>query len=243
MSDRVNDIIVQGALVLLVLFSVATWAIVAVKWLEGFRARRQDARFRNALGNASGLFSPENLHEHVGPAARVANVAAAVWHANGVGATGERVSVAREILEIGLRRQIQKERHTTEQGLAVLASIGTTSPFIGLFGTVFGILHALTSISSAGNASLDVVAGPIGEALVATGIGIAVAVPAVLAFNYFVRKLKVQAAELEDFANSLIAAALAGTLGEFAPRPSGEHAVHPLSEARAPGSLREAAGV
>ena len=243
MSDRVNDIIVQGALALLILFSVLTWAIVAIKWLEGFRARRQDARFRDALGKSTGFPSPELLGQHVGPTARVAQVAVSSWESNGVRANAPQLNVLREILEIGLRRQIQKERHTTEKGLAILASIGTTSPFIGLFGTVFGILHALTSISTAGNASLDVVAGPIGEALVATGIGIAVAVPAVLAFNYFVRKLKVQAADLEDFGNSLVAAALSGTLSDARPRTSGEHPVHQLAETRGAGALREAAGV
>ena len=241
MSDRVNDIIVQGALGTLILFSVITWAIVAIKGLEGARARRQDARFRKALGSSTELPAGELLQKHVGPTARVAQVAVTTWEANGASVSAEHVSVPREILELNLRRQIQKERHSTETGLAILASIGTTSPFIGLFGTVFGILHALTSISSAGNASLDVVAGPIGEALVATGVGIAVAVPAVLAFNYFVRKLKLQAADLDDYASGLVAAALSGTLAAARPyrSVSGEHHVHPLNEARS-GSLREA---
>jgi biopolymer transport protein ExbB len=140
-----------------------------------------------------------------------------------------------------VRRQIQKERRTTESGLAVLASIGTTSPFVGLFGTVWGIMHALKSISSSGSASLDVVAGPIGEALVATGIGIAVAVPAVLAYNFFVRKLKLQAADLDDFANALVSAALRGTLDRERPEKiSGERSIAKLSDARSAGPLREA---
>lgn len=241
MSDQLSNFIVQGALGILILFSVATWATVAVKWLEGFRARRQDARFREAFGNTSGLPTTEFLNKHSGPTARVALAGVTAWENNGAGASSEHVGVPREILEISLRRQIQRERHTTENGLAVLASIGTTSPFIGLFGTVWGILHALKSISSAGNASLDVVAGPIGEALIATGIGIAVAVPAVLAFNYFVRKMKVQGAELEDFANLLVASALEGSLSVGRLRStSGEHSVHQLSEARGSSSLREA---
>jgi biopolymer transport protein ExbB len=193
------------------------------------------------LGTSNELPSVELLQKHVGPIARVAQVAVTAWETNGVDASPDQLSVPREILELNLRRQIQKERHTTEKGLAVLASIGTTSPFIGLFGTVFGILHALTSISSAGNASLDVVAGPIGEALVATGIGIAVAVPAVLAFNYFVRKLKLQAADLDDYASALVASALSGTLAAAKPfrSVSGEHHVHQLNT----GSLREAASI
>ncbi|HEX6591428.1 MAG TPA: MotA/TolQ/ExbB proton channel family protein, partial [Moraxellaceae bacterium] len=106
-----------------------------------------------------------------------------------------------------LRQQIQKERRSLESGLAVLASIGSTAPFVGLFGTVFGIIHALSAISASGSASIDVVAGPIGEALIATGIGIAVAVPAVLAYNFFVRRLKSIAADLDDFASDFVSLA------------------------------------
>ena len=238
MSDRLSDLIVQGTLVLLVLFSVATWAVVIVKGLQSSRARRQDARLHRALGDATGLPNPEALKKHDGPTARVALAGIQAWES--AGGSSSDASVSREILELGLKRQIQKERRTTENGLAVLASIGTTSPFVGLFGTVWGILHALKSISSAGSASLDVVAGPIGEALIATGIGIAVAVPAVLAFNFFVRRLKVQAAELEDFASALVSAALRATLPEGRLKSvSGEHPVPKLAEARG-SSLREA---
>jgi biopolymer transport protein ExbB len=90
----------------------------------------------------------------------------------------------------------------------VLASIGSTAPFIGLFGTVWGIMHALKDISQAGSASLDVVAGPIGEALIATAIGIATAIPAVLAYNYFLRKVKLTEADLENFATDFLHLAL-----------------------------------
>lgn len=86
----------------------------------------------------------------------------------------------------------------------MLASIGSTAPFVGLFGTVFGIIHALTAITHSASASIDVVAGPIGEALVATGIGIAVAVPAVLAYNFFVRRVKAASADLDAFATDFV---------------------------------------
>ena len=104
-------------------------------------------------------------------------------------------------MERALRQQIVRERRSLETGLAVVASIGSTSPFIGLFGTVWGIMEALKGISAAGSASLETVAGPIGAALVATGVGIAVAVPAVLVYNYFLRRLKLTAADLDDFAH------------------------------------------
>lgn len=103
-----------------------------------------------------------------------------------------------------MRQQIQKERVLRESGLVVLASIGSTAPFVGLFGTVWGIMHALTDITKLGSASLEVVAGPIGEALIATAIGIGVAVPAVLAYNFFLRRLKTSSNNLDDFAADLI---------------------------------------
>ncbi|WP_148709734.1 MotA/TolQ/ExbB proton channel family protein, partial [Pseudomonas syringae group genomosp. 3] len=105
-----------------------------------------------------------------------------------------------DLLERSLRQQIHKERRRLESGMILLASIGSTAPFIGLFGTVFGIIHALTAISQAKSASIAVVAGPIGEALVATGVGIAVAVPAVLAYNFFGRRMKLVIADLKEFA-------------------------------------------
>jgi biopolymer transport protein ExbB len=138
-----------------------------------------------------------------------------VWQgSSSIGNRGEAIEVRRDVLERGLRQQIQRERRSIESGLAVLASIGSSSPFVGLFGTVLGIIHALSRISSLGSASLDVVAGPIGEALVATGIGIAVAVPAVLAYNVFVRRLKLIVGDLEDRASSLVNAAIRSAYGE-----------------------------
>jgi biopolymer transport protein ExbB len=86
----------------------------------------------------------------------------------------------------------------------VLASVGSTAPFVGLFGTVWGIMHALQDIARAGTASLDVVAGPVGEALIATAIGIAAAVPAVLAYNYGLRRLRLYLAQMEDFAANFL---------------------------------------
>ncbi len=95
-----------------------------------------------------------------------------------------------EQLQRNLAQQLKRERRTLDAGLAVLASVGSTAPFVGLFGTVWGIMTAMHDIGKNGSASIDVVAGPIGEALIATGIGIAVAIPAVLAYNYFMRRLK-----------------------------------------------------
>lgn len=109
-----------------------------------------------------------------------------------------------EVLERPMRQEIQKILRRHERGLAELASIGSTAPFIGLFGTVWGIMGALQTISASGQASIDVVAGPIGEALIATAIGIAAALPAVLFYNYFLRKMKIWVTELDDFTESFL---------------------------------------
>ena len=128
-------------------------------------------------------------------------------HAFGQNADGKHlkyIGSPDDLLEHALLVQMQKEQHLMESGLTLLASIGSTSPFVGLFGTVLGIMHAMHEITASGSTSLDVVAGPIGDALVATAIGIAVAVPAVLAYNFFLRRVKQQRAGLENFVASFL---------------------------------------
>lgn len=206
MLDAVSSTaIVDGTLWTLVAFSVATWSLILIKGLQHWRVAGQNRRYGRAFWAAPDLQSAAALDGQDGPAARLADSAFSALREAEAGAhdlshSGDR----RELLERFLRKQIQRERRGLESGLAVLASIGSTSPFVGLFGTVWGIMHALTDISKAGSASLDVVAGPIGEALIATGIGIAVAVPAVLAYNFFLRRLKAVAADLDDFAHDLL---------------------------------------
>lgn len=90
-----------------------------------------------------------------------------------------------------------------ESGLSVLASVGSVAPFVGLFGTVWGIYHALTAIGQSGVATIDKVAGPVGEALIMTAIGLAVAIPAVLAYNAYIKANRSVMAELESFAQDL----------------------------------------
>jgi len=202
--DSSSSTVVQGVLVALIVASIVTWTIVLIKTIQVWRMRRQNNKFRAAFWGASDLQTAANLEGHSGPVYRVAQVGFHALHdadsASDLLHSGDR----QDVLERALRQQIQKERVTRESGLVVLASIGSTSPFVGLFGTVWGIMHALTDISKLGSASLDVVAGPIGEALIATAIGIAVAVPAVLAYNFFLRRLKTSSNNLDDFAEDLI---------------------------------------
>jgi len=116
-----------------------------------------------------------------------------------------------------LRQQLQKEKANLDTGLGWLASIGTTAPFVGLFGTVWGIMHALKDISAQGNASLEVVAGPIGEALIATAVGLAIAIPSVIAYNFFLRQNRTLLAQLEHFATDFLRACIQNDLNQITP--------------------------
>jgi biopolymer transport protein ExbB len=110
---------------------------------------------------------------------------------------------------MGIQRAIDRVQSRLQDGLAFLATVGSTAPFVGLFGTVWGIYHALTAIGVAGQASIDKVAGPVGEALIMTAIGLAVAVPAVLGYNWLVRRNKGCMDEVRAFGSDLYAVLLA----------------------------------
>jgi biopolymer transport protein ExbB len=204
MSESIVFFVVKGTFGLLLLASVVTWALVLLKARQRWVARRLDRRFRRANGDVIRIGALRGIEGQHGPAWRVARAGLGALIDFKTPASRADVEAAREAAEHALKQQIQRERRTAEGGLAVLASIGSTSPFVGLFGTVWGIISALRAIGHSGSASLEVVAGPIGEALVATGIGIAVAVPAVLAYNAFVRGLKVQTADLEQLGASFL---------------------------------------
>ena len=210
MIDFASSHIVTLTLWLLMGFSVVAWAIILLKSWEQWRLQRANQAYSRAFWSAPSLAAATELSGLPGPLARIAKSGFDVLedthaaNAPSLQASGDR----QDILERSLRQRIQQERHAVEQGLTVLASIGSTAPFIGLFGTVWGIMHALKDISRAGSASLDVVAGPIGEALIATAIGIATAIPAVLAYNYFLRKVKLTEADLENFATDFLHLAL-----------------------------------
>jgi biopolymer transport protein ExbB len=207
MTDLYLNLIVQGALYALVFFSIVTWLLIIVKGVQHWRLSRRDRLFSKQFWSASSLDAAAALTEFASPKSRLARVGFDALFVNDVGSINNDLEHSwdrQELLERHLRQQIQKEYQSLESGLAVLASVGSTAPFVGLFGTVFGIIHALSAIGKNASASIDVVAGPIGEALVATGVGIAVAVPAVLAYNFYVRRLKVTAADLDNYATDFV---------------------------------------
>lgn len=206
MSD-INTIIHDATIWLLIIFSIVTWVLIVVKAVQTSKATKQSKIFSDSFWSAQNLANAIRQSEDAqGPTARIAQTGfKTLIEANEKTHQDLQQTWNRQdLLERHLRKQILTERRQLEKGTAILASIGNNAPFIGLFGTVFGIIHALQAIAQSGNSSMDVVAGPIGQALVATGIGIAVAVPAVLAYNYFVRKVKGIGADLDDFATDFV---------------------------------------
>lgn len=202
------ETIIDGTKYTLYAFSVLTWTLILFKIWQLAKNSSYNQKFNEAFWDAPDLMAAEKLHDTVarGPQARIAQ-AGFSWLRESATKMGKSLKFhgkPEELLEHTLLIQMQKEQHSMEGGLTILASIGSTAPFVGLFGTVLGIMHAMHQITASGSTSLEVVAGPIGDALVATAIGIAVAVPAVLAYNLFLRNVKQQRTELENFVASFM---------------------------------------
>jgi biopolymer transport protein ExbB len=201
-----DSFIVNLVLVILIALSIATWsiAILKIKRLKKISSETQEFNlaFWNAQDWQSGQSIAQNSLGDVAGLAKAGFEQFAEYQKNPTSLkfAGE----IHEVLERPMRQEIQKILRRHEKGLAELASIGSTAPFIGLFGTVWGIMGALQEISASGQASIDVVAGPIGEALIATAIGIAAALPAVLFYNYFLRKMKIWVTELDGFTEDFL---------------------------------------
>ena len=201
-------LIIDGTLYTLLAFSVLTWTLILFKIWQFGKNSYYNRRFNNVFWDAANLATAKTLPKTVtrGPQARIASKGFA-WLLSSQQSSDKHLKyrgVPAELLEQTLLSSMQQEARAMQTGLTMLASIGSTAPFVGLFGTVLGIMHAMHEITASGSTSLDVVAGPIGDALVATAIGIAVAVPAVLAYNFFLRLVKQQRSGLENFVVSFM---------------------------------------
>lgn len=202
-----GDFVSHAVAIILLILSVASWAIIGAKAWQIYRLRHQSGHLVESFWQASNL---EDGLIRIAPAAPFAylaqRAAQAVRHFNDHGTDAPHLDANLSLGEMvtrALRQGITRTTSQLENGLTFLASIGATAPFIGLFGTVWGIYHALAAISATGQASLDKVAGPVGEALIMTAAGLFVAIPAVLAYNACSRGLRVVNAELDAFANDL----------------------------------------
>lgn len=197
-----GDAITCGVAALLLLMSISAWVLIFWKGWLLHRVRADIARAVPAFWSAPSL---DNGRDQLAAFDREA-VLRPLLAAATASPTGETLE-ARGQLASQLTRRLRDALHRVltqlQFGQVVLASIGSTAPFIGLFGTVWGIYHALLSISAAGSITIDRVSGPVGEALVMTAAGLAVAIPAVLAYNVFNKRVSACEAELEGFAHDL----------------------------------------
>ncbi|WP_321822229.1 MULTISPECIES: MotA/TolQ/ExbB proton channel family protein [unclassified Burkholderia] len=209
MPDYIHYAVVS-AFALLAVLSALTWTLIVVKALLYARVALGNRRFATGCGKAA-LSMPTDDEAAASSNARLQRaVCAALRDLDAPEPHAPATLVAwdrRDLLERTLARAIRRERRPLERGLTVLASIANVAPFVGLFGTVFGIVHTLQSMTASATNGIDAIAGPIGQALVATGIGIGVAIPAVLAYNLFLRQLKTVTAGLDEFGQDLIALA------------------------------------
>ena len=196
--------------VILAAMSLTTWYLVGMKAALWTRAGRRSRRFINRFASAA---SVEAIEQDLAnspadePFSQLAHraIAAARHHDFGGAVRLQDFDDRGEFLTRAIRRGIDEQSARFESGLTVLASIGSTAPFIGLFGTVWGVYQALVAIGLSGEGSLDKVAGPVGEALIMTALGLAVAIPAVLAYNLVLRRNRVVVARLDAFAHDLYA--------------------------------------
>jgi len=204
-----GDFVARFVLILLAIMTMGSWYIMVTKFLEQFRANRRAKLADDQLWSAPSLSEGAKLLDENSPFRFIAETAieAGQHHDEALLEAVDRntwidVSVERAITNVGNRMQ---------DGLAFLGTVGSTAPFVGLFGTVWGIYHALTAIGIAGQASIDKVAGPVGEALIMTAIGLAVAVPAVLGYNFLVRRNKAVMERVRNFGAQLHTVLLGGT--------------------------------
>ncbi|MDR2166164.1 MAG: MotA/TolQ/ExbB proton channel family protein [Zoogloeaceae bacterium] len=202
-----GDFVARGTLAILLFLSAASWYVIVTKFYE------QQKLFRHAREAHRKFWVSSDVRQ--GTETLSANGAFRFIAQTGLEAKVHHVGLLEHIdlntwIEQSIQRAVENVHNRLQDGLALLATVGSTSPFIGLFGTVWGIYHALTAIGIAGQASIDKVAGPVGEALIMTAIGLAVAVPAVLGYNWLVRRNKAALDEVRAFGIDLHATLLGG---------------------------------
>jgi biopolymer transport protein TolQ len=209
-------IVVQGVLLLLLFFSITSWAIILIKYRYIKRAFRESAEFTDFFWKSRDLSNAfaKAKQLHGSPLARIFRIAYVelkkMSQSGGPSMTGDAHSggeghslnsrfTGTDNVKRALRRAITTEMTRMTQMVPFLATTGNTTPFIGLFGTVWGIMNSFHGIGQRGSANLAVVAPGISEALVATAAGLAAAIPAVIAFNYYMNKIRTVESELQSF--------------------------------------------
>ena len=203
-----TDAVGKTLLAILIAMSVASWAIIAIKGVSLYVRKARAAQFLQLFWNATSLDAVAGeitAHGARDPFSHLTAHAmhAQAHHAKYGAAKLEEAGSAGEFVTRTIKKVLDEETTRLENGLSVLATVGATAPFVGLFGTVWGVYHALVAIGMSGAGTLDRVAGPVGEALIMTGLGLAVAIPAVVGYNMLVRTNRVTLSRLDAFAYEL----------------------------------------
>ena len=204
-----GDIVAKSTLIILVIMSLASWYIILTKIWDQNRLRK------HYVETEKGFWSSRSLQEGLSSLTSQDNAFRAIAE-DGLKAAKHHEGRLTDQIPLhewvtqSLQRSVDKINNDLQGGLSVLATTGSTAPFVGLFGTVWGIYHALIAIGVAGQASIDKVAGPVGEALIMTAIGLAVAVPAVLGYNWLIRRNKSLIESVRYFANDVQAYLISG---------------------------------
>ncbi len=204
------DSLAHFLLVVLLAMSVITWTLIVSKSLANWRMKQHARAFLARFWDAPELAAVADYLQNNGindPFSHLTHhgFKAAEQYRNKTGQCLVESGLENEFLTRALRRAINQDTARLEYGHTMLASIASSAPFVGLFGTVWGIYHALVNIGMSGSGSLDQVAGPVGEALIMTALGLAVAIPAVLAYNFFNRAKRSVLSEVDGFAHDLFA--------------------------------------
>ncbi|MGC1173361.1 MotA/TolQ/ExbB proton channel family protein [Polaromonas sp.] len=215
-----GDFVTKAVAVLLIGMSLVSWIVILTKTLDVLKYKkiaRSAEDFWHSEDFAAGLARLGNDPANPFRQLAIEGREATAHHRNTKAHLHDTLDVSDWVTR-SLRNTIDEFTSRLQSGLAILASVGSTAPFIGLFGTVWGIYHALLSIGTAGQATIDKVAGPIGEALIMTALGLAVAIPAVLGYNALVRGNKGVLHKLNRFAHDLhayfVTGARVGTSGQ-----------------------------
>lgn len=201
-----GDIVLISVFLILIIMSIVTWFFIIVRAIKLCCAKKANTAVKKLIWESSNFNDALNHAREVNSPISRLTVESSEFHKNYYRSQGSQIASAvpiNEYLVSQIRNSMSQILRQFDGGLTALASIGATAPFIGLFGTVWGIYHALINISQSGQMSIAAVAGPIGEALVATAAGLFVAIPAVLAYNFLVRGNKTLAQDLDAYAHDL----------------------------------------
>ena len=211
---KTGDFVAKGTLIIMVIMSMGSWYILITKIIDQVKLSGQATDARSKFWKAASVQAGAASLKEGSPFRFIAD--------SGIKATEHHEGALLEQIDLNtwvsmsIQRAVDKVQSRLQDGLAFLATVGSTAPFVGLFGTVWGIYHALTAIGMSGQASIDKVAGPVGEALIMTAIGLAVAVPAVLGYNFLVRRNKSAMEDVRAFSADLHSVVLSGNMGKTA---------------------------